>query len=195
MSELNQEYWENRYAHQLTGWDLGKVSDPIKEYVDQLKDMRLKILIPGAGNAQEASYLYQKGFKDLHILDLALHPLIAAKNNIPDLPKNSFIHQDFFKHTGSYDLIIEQTFFCALEPRFRESYIKQAHSLLKENGTIAGVMFNFENKQQGPPFGGSVEEYQNLFNPYFEIITMQPCYNSVESRMGKELFIKLLKKK
>jgi len=195
MKSLNQEYWQNRYKNHQTGWDLGIISTPIKEYVDHIKDKKIKILIPGAGNAHEALYLYQQGFKDLHILDIASNPLNNAKNNIPDLPEHSFIQQDFFQHSGSYDLIIEQTFFCAVEPRFRESYVKQAYSLLNENGVIAGVMFNFEQHQEGPPFSGSKEEYKELFKPYFEILIMETCYNSVTSRAKKELFIKLIKKK
>ena len=38
-------YWEDRYDANLTGWDMGKVSPPLKDYFDQLKDKSLKILI------------------------------------------------------------------------------------------------------------------------------------------------------
>ncbi|HXH19987.1 MAG TPA: hypothetical protein VNJ07_12995 [Chitinophagales bacterium] len=36
-----------------------------------------------------------------------------------DIPVVRLIHRDFFKHQGRYDLIIEQTFFCAINPKPR----------------------------------------------------------------------------
>ncbi|EAS19318.1 SAM-dependent methyltransferase [Nonlabens mediterrranea] len=191
---LNKQYWEDRYKNNSTGWDLGIISTPIKEYVNQLENKNSKILIPGAGNAHEATYLVKNGFKNIFILDIALSPLKFAKQR-SKLPEEHLIQQDFFDHKGSYDLIIEQTFFCALEPRFRESYVKKIHMLLRDQGCLIGVLFNFENNLSSPPFGGSINEYLNLFEPYFEIVTMEPCNNSVIERQGKEIFIKLKKKK
>jgi hypothetical protein len=33
---LDQDYWDAQYKAKSTGWDLGKVSPPIKEYIDTL---------------------------------------------------------------------------------------------------------------------------------------------------------------
>ena len=49
-------YWEERYQKGETGWDAGKITTPIKEYIDQLTNKNLKILIPGAGNGYEFDY-------------------------------------------------------------------------------------------------------------------------------------------
>lgn len=38
------------------------------------------------------------------------------------------------------------------------------------------------------PFGGSKEEYLNYFKPLFNVNTFKNCYNSIPSRMGRELF-------
>ena len=46
-----QKYWSNRYEEDRTGWDIGYPSTPLKEYIDQLTDKTISILIPGAGNA------------------------------------------------------------------------------------------------------------------------------------------------
>jgi len=64
------KYWSKRYEENQTGWDIGYPSTPIKTYVDQLENKDLKILIPGAGNAYEAEYLWQQGFKNVHVLDI-----------------------------------------------------------------------------------------------------------------------------
>jgi len=55
-------------------------------------------------------------------------------------------------------------------------------------------LFGIEFEKQGPPFGGSAEEYKELFEPYFRLDRMEPCYNSIAPRNGSELFIKLERK-
>jgi thiopurine S-methyltransferase len=59
---------------------------------------------------------------------------------------------------------------------------------------MAGLLFKFPLTQEGPPFGGSEEEYKNYFEPYFEINTMEEAYNSIAPRKDKELFF-ILKKR
>jgi hypothetical protein len=101
--------------------------------------------------------------------------------------------EDFFQHEGKYDLLIEQTFFCAIPPIRRKEYVQKAASLLKPNGKIIGVLFDKIFEQPGPPFGGSADEYRSLFDPSFIIHTMDRCYNSIPPRSGSELFIHLRK--
>ena len=55
-------------------------------------------------------------------------------------------------------------------------------------------MFNFPLTENGPPFGGSIEEYQNLFNNDFTIDLMEESTNSIDKRKGRELFVKMIKK-
>ena len=99
---------------------------------------------------------------------------------------------DFFEHTGSYDYIIEQTFFCALPPTIRQQYVYKMHQLLNENGMLAGLLFN-RTFEQGPPFGGSKAEYELLFKDAFHFTTMEVCQNSVAPRSNTELFVELQK--
>ena len=68
------------------------------------------------------------------------------------------------------------------------------HELLAPSGKLVGVLFNFPLNTQGPPFGGSKDEYIGYFEPMFEIKTMETCYNSIGPRMGNELFIQLVKR-
>ena len=60
--------------------------------------------------------------------------------------------------------------------------------ILKPGGKIAGVLFN-RNFDGGPPFGGNKSEYEKLFAEKFTINTMEECYNSIEPRKDKEVFI------
>lgn len=192
--KLNKDYWEERYRSKNTGWDIGYISDPLKFYIDQLQDKKTKILIPGAGNAYEAQYLFEKGFKNTFILDFAAAPLKNLKDRFPVIPAENLVQQNFFDHEGQYDLILEQTFFCSLPVKYRSRYAEKISELLKGNGTHAGVLFNRDFPTEGPPFGGSKNEYLEYFKPHFSIKTMETCYNSIASRQGNELFF-ILKKK
>ncbi|MDH5647012.1 MAG: TPMT family class I SAM-dependent methyltransferase, partial [Candidatus Heimdallarchaeota archaeon] len=65
--EISPANWNKRYADKQTGWDIGSISTPLKQYFDQLTDTSLRLLIPGAGNSYEAEYLYSKGFQNVTV--------------------------------------------------------------------------------------------------------------------------------
>ena len=187
---MTTEFWEERWNNNDTGWDLGQVSPPLKAYFDQLENKSLKILIPGAGNAYEAEYLWRNGFENTHIVEIAKSAIDAFKKRYSGFPDDQIIHADFFDLNQAFDLIIEQTFFCAIDPSVRKEYVKKMRNLLSPEGHLVGVMFN-RSFVGGPPFGGSVEEYRGLFEPDFSIQIMEECYNSIPPRQGSEIFIKL----
>ncbi len=189
MSKFNRNFWEQRYREKTTGWDIGSPSTPLRTYIDQLADKDMKILIPGAGNAYEAEYLYQQGFSQVHVLDLAAAPLENFSKRVSGFPADKLMQGDFFAHSTDYDLILEQTFFCSLDPSLRADYARKMHELLKPKGKLAGLLFDFELTDEGPPFGGSEQEYLGLFEPYFTIRVLEPANNSIKPRQGKELFI------
>lgn len=188
-----KNYWENRYKNDQTDWDAGSITTPLKEYFDQLSNKNLKILIPGGGNSYEAGYLHNKGFRNVFVLDIAIPPKESFFSQYPNFPPDHWITDDFFNHTDTYDLIIEQTFFCAISPELRPAYAKKCAELLKEGGKLAGVLFNcsFEG---GPPYGGNDAEYMKYFEPYFRFKSWSPCYNSIKPRRMRELFMILERK-
>lgn len=189
---LNQEFWNSKYENNSTGWDLGEVSPPIKEFIDQLERKDLKILIPGAGNAYEAKYLIENGFTDVTVVDIAPRLIQNLKKEFKGNSAIQLIHCDFFEHEGKYDLILEQTFFCAIHPSLRPKYVKKMKALLANKGKLCGLLFNREF-DGGPPFEGSKEEYLGSFQGKLTINTMEMCYNSHPARKGTELWINLQK--
>lgn len=192
---LDENYWSNRYQNNDAPWDMGKVSPPLKEYFDQLTDKNISIMIPGCGNAYEAEYLLKRGFTNITLIDIS--PLLVENlKNTFSTSSNSAIKiicGDFFQLDQTFDLIIEQTFFCAIDPSLRGKYVDKMNALLNTNGKLIGVFFN-RNFQGGPPFGGSKAEYEMLFQNKFEIKSMTECYNSIAPRQGSELFV-ILKKR
>ncbi len=193
MGTQNEEtYWSQRYHEDQTGWDIGYPSAPLKTYIDQLTHKAIKILIPGAGNAYEAKYLWQQGFTNVYVMDISPVPLAAFRKRNPDFPENQLLLQDFFEHTGAYDLILEQTFFCSFVPTAenRFAYAKQMNSLLKPTGKLVGVWFDIPltKNVEKRPFGGDKKLYLKYLAKYLKMVTFEPCNNSIPPRQGKELF-------
>lgn len=191
---LNANYWDKQYQNNETGWDLNGVSPPLKAFIDTLTDKAMFVLIPGCGNAYEAEYLLDKGFTNVTLIDISSTLVDRLKEKFAGRPIQ-VIHADFFDHQGKYDLILEQTFFCAIDPSLRARYANKCFSLLNEGGRVAGLMFGIEFEKAGPPFGGKKEDYMKLFEPLFNLIQFDICRNSIKPRMGNELFIEMQKKK
>ena len=190
-----KDFWHTKWQQNLTGWDIGYVSTPIKGYIDQLENKDLKILIPGSGNSYEGEYLFKQEFKNITLLDFSSLPFENLRERCPEFPKERFVTGDFFKHQGQYDLIIEQTFFSSFKPKFRNRYAEKTHGLLKPGGKLIGLLFGVELYHDHPPFGGDIEEYRELFSPLFKILVMEPAHNSIKPRQGNELFLILEKQR
>jgi SAM-dependent methyltransferase len=193
MTKFDQNFWNERYQNDETRWDLGTVSPPIAQYTQQLPNKNISILIPGCGNTYEAAYLLEAGFTNITILDIAPLLVEKLKAQYQHNPHIKVVQGDFFEQQGNYDLIIEQTFFCALSPELRPKYAQTMHRLLNPNGLLVGLLFNRTFDNDFPPFGGNIDEYRQLFSPYFRLKHITPCYNSYPARQGTELFIELEK--
>ncbi|MFD2247714.1 methyltransferase [Pontibacter ruber] len=189
--EFSASYWQKRYENAQTGWDVGTITRPLKEYFDQLQNKGQRILIPGCGNAYEAEYLFGLGFRNVFLVDVAEAPLQSFAERVPGFPKAQLLLQDFFSLESKYDLIVEQTFFCALHPAQRQAYAAKCAELLTPGGKLVGLLFDTEFQHEGPPFGGSREEYRTYFEPYFKFLHFETAYNSIPPRQGRELFIEL----
>ncbi len=193
--EDKSSFWNERYQSGEMGWDIGYPSTPIKEYFDQVENKELSILIPGAGNAYEAEYLHKIGFTDVTVLDFSAEAISSFQKRVPDFPEDKLIQQDFFEHKGQYDLIVEQTFFCALNPKLREQYVRKMYELMKVGGKLVGLLFDDELNNDRPPYGGSRREYKALFERYFTFQKFETAYNSIKPREGREIFFTMKKEK
>lgn len=189
---LDANYWNNQYTSKNTGWDLGEVSPPIKSYIDTIQNKNISILIPGCGNTYEAEYLLQQGFANVTVIDIAPNLVKTIEQKFANNHNIKVVLGDFFEHVGNYDLIIEQTFFCALPPTLRQKYVYKMHQLLKPNGLLVGLLFN-RTFEKNPPFGGSKEEYEKLFKDAFIFKQLDVATNSATPRANTELFIEFEK--
>lgn len=194
MNDIRKEFWEEKYRNDNLGWDIGYPSPALVNYCSNYNDARLRILIPGAGNSYEAEFLYKQGFINIDVLDISEQAIKRFQNRMPSFPSQQLICKDFFEHEGQYDVILEQTFFCSLDPSFRQEYAYHIHRLLKPEGILAGVLFDDPLYEDRPPFGGHKNEYITYFEGLFTFRHFERCYNSIPPRDGRELFIELIKK-
>jgi SAM-dependent methyltransferase len=194
VEKYSEEYWNSQYLQETTGWDIGYVAPPLKDYFDQLTDKNIRILVPGGGNAYEVEYLFKNGFHDTFLLDISSVSIQKFIERCPDFPVGNIINQDFFQHSGTYDLVVEQTFLSSFLPAKRGQYVSKMSSLLKINGKLVALLFNHLFPFEGPPFGGTEAEYKKMFVDNFDTVHFIDSYNSIKPRSGREFFILLRKK-
>jgi SAM-dependent methyltransferase len=187
MQENSKEFWNSRWETGQTGWDLGTVAPAFTAYFSDFSQKNAAILIPGCGSGHEAAFLLSSGFTNITVIDIAPKAVEILNEKFKKNPNITSICGDFFQHQGSYDFLIEQTFFCAIDPSLRKKYVQQTHSLLQPKGKIIAILFD-RTFEAGPPYGGTREEYIQLFTPYFNILSLESNQLSIPQRMGSELF-------
>ena len=156
--KLTEDYWNNCYQNNDTRWDLGKISPPIEAYISQITNKELSILIPGGGNSHEAEYILNNGFKKVFVIDISPFAISNIKERVPNLPVSQLFNEDFFNLNGKFDLIIEQTFFCAIDKNLRPAYAKKMAELLHLGGKLVGLLFDAQLNEEHPPYGGNKKE-------------------------------------
>ena len=190
-----KEYWDSYYeGDKKVGWDIGYVSTPLKEYFDQIKNKKLKILIPGAGSGWEAEYLFKLGFNNTFLLDFSKQAVRRFNERFSEFPSEQIITEDFFEHEGIYDIIVEQTFFTSFPLEYRNRFAQKIYDLLNNEGKYMGITFNHYFNLEKPPFGTTLDEFRQLFAPYFDFKILETATNSIKPRKGREMFFVMVKR-
>ena len=165
-------YWDTRYRQDDTPWTLSVPSPPIVEFIKDL-DRSLRILVPGAGCCPDIKLLCESGFNHVTVCDISQTAINRLSESLGKEHKVTFYCGDFFEMPGTFDVILEQTFFCALEPDYRSRYVDKMYDLLSDEGMLAGLLFNRHFDKPGPPFGGDRDEYISLFSRKLNIMKME----------------------
>lgn len=191
------KFWSQRYEDEHTPWDLKTHHKAIDQVLPRLKLSKSKILVPGSGRGHDAAKLSKLGHQ-ITALDFSQKAVEESSILYPEGPQ--FVVGDIFKtdeilaRHGEFDAVFEHTLFCAVNPSRRGQLVKSWKRLLRDQGCIFGV-FNVSCKRQGPPFGITEWELEELLEPHFTI-NMWGRLNEEESpRAGKELFVHAQKKK
>ena len=183
------EDWEHHYATNDLGWDLGEVAPPFVHLWKERKISPCKAIIPGCGRGHEAIFLVERGFQ-ITAVDFTrgavglLEKALIKKNLLGEV-----LHQDFFEldpyYNDKFDLMLENTFFCAINPSMRQKYVATAERILKSGALLVGLFYE-TGKEGGPPFNTSKRDIEEHFSELFAIEVLSKTPHSAEQRQGKE---------
>lgn len=181
-----REFWDSRFQLGDTPWDTGLPSQTIVA-LSLLPEFPKEgtVLIPGCGNGHEALYFSSKRY-EVSAVDWSATAtnelrLQARRKNLAV----EVLQSDFFFIPESwrltFDVVVEHTFFCAIDPEDRARYVNQILELLKPGGHFIGTFFITQKIDQisvfsdstEPPFWSTTEEIHQLFSPHFEILRLE----------------------
>jgi len=191
--EDSSQFWEDIYLEDDAGWDLGGVT-PIFESIAN-SETPGKVCIIGCGRGYDAIMFAQKGF-EVTAIDFAPSVIRAVKDLAGEQGvKVNAVEIDIFSlvpaHENTYDFIIEQTCFCAINPARRIEYESVMKNLLKPGGKLIGLWFPLDKpiEDGGPPWGTTDEEIRSIFNSGWIISQDEFPDLSIGPRKGREKLI------
>tara|TARA_B100001245_G_scaffold148073_1_gene110740 strand:+ start:568 stop:1173 length:606 start_codon:yes stop_codon:yes gene_type:complete len=191
--EDNSQFWEGIYLEDDAGWDLGGATPIFDSMADSISPG--KVCIIGCGRGYDAIMFAQKGF-EVTAIDFAP----SAINAVKDLARKAklavnTIENDIFTlapvYANTYDFIIEQTCFCAINPARRSEYETVVNQLLKPGGKLIGLWFPLDKliEDGGPPWGTTIEEVKSIFKDGWKIEKEEFPDLSIGPRKGREKLI------
>ena len=194
------EFWEKSYQSGDMGWDLGGPT-PIFDHWIKFQKKSLSICVLGAGNGWDAINFAEKGHT-VTAVDFAE----SAINNMHTSAQErgveiNIIHSDIFKlgklFPQTFDIVLEYTCFCAIDPTRRMDYIEMTNQIIKPEGKLIALLYPIDKdiNDDGPPFGIDIDSTINLFSKYFTLHRKEIPKLSIERRNGREIFVVFKKMK
>eukprot|EP00904_Undaria_pinnatifida_P005885 jgi/Undpi1/2426/HiC_scaffold_13.g05807.m1 len=198
-----EEYWS---AGVDVGdkWDTGTVSPALQKLLDEGVLPKGRSLVPGCGRGYDAIAFGKSGYDSIG-LDLSPSGVVQAKALLAEQTeqlhgKVEFRCGDFFKFSdkeeGKFDVILDYTFLCALDPSIRNDWADHMVSLLSPGGELVILIYPIVEEiavvlpevEDRTPFPVSEEMVSDLFERrgleavYLEKVPPNLCH---EGREGK----------
>ncbi|RVW70205.1 putative thiol methyltransferase 2 [Vitis vinifera] len=183
--------WEEKWQQGLTPWDLGKAT-PIIEHLHQAGALpNGRTLIPGCGRGYDVVAIAcpERFVVGLDISDSAIKKAKESSSSSWNASHFIFLKADFFtwNPTELFDLIIDYTFFCAIEPDMRPAWASRMQQLLKPDGELLTLMFPISDHTGGPPYKVSIADYEKVLHPMrFKAVSIVDNEMAIGSRKGRE---------
>ena len=138
---------------------------------------RRRALVPGCGRGYAVTEL-AKACDEVLGIDIAPTAVAAAEARLSDvkhgsaeaevIPRVAFRVADFFScdlGVGTFDVIYDYTFLCAIPPERRGDWAARMASLLRPGGKLVTIIFPICSKAGGPPFAMSEDLVTGLLLP------------------------------
>ena len=195
---LDAQQWNNRYETENTGWDFGQPSPVLTAFLPEylktnnLDGRSLKAALIGCGRGHDARFVASLGIEtigfDFAPLAIADARQLATQAGLTE-GQLRFEEMDIFVITpewrGQFDLVIEHTCFCAINPERRPDYVESVRSLLKPDGQLIGIFYT-HNRPGGPPFSTTEAEVLGLFTSQFQRESWELSKHSIGRRENEE---------
>jgi SAM-dependent methyltransferase len=192
----NEDFWSEIYQNEKPPWDLDQPAPALVDMLPRLKLSKSRILVLGCGAGHDAAFFAKAGHV-VTAVDFSPEAIERGRKLYGEFKNLQFVEADIFNlpqdMQGSYDLIFEQTCFCAVNPTLRSRLVSIWRGLLAEQGFLMGVFFVNE-KKKGPPYGASEWEIRERLKKGFHFVFWGRLKNSIERRYGKELLVYAQKK-
>jgi methyl halide transferase len=204
MSDVNStEFWDQAYRDQRDGWDMGT---PTPVFADILRRNGLDFreiggpdyrqvqtaptaALPCSGRGYDAMLFASHGF-DVTAIDFSSEALSYLHELQPRPERLTLLNADLFDMPAStrdsFDLIVEYTCVCAIDPFRRAELVKATHELLRPDGHALMLLFPIDGRAGGPPFAINDGEWKQLMSPYFDLTFECTPSTSVKPRLGRE---------
>lgn len=184
-----QADWQDHYEKNDLGWDLGRASPPLARWIEENSIAPCRVIVPGCGRGHEVLHLAEKGF-EVTAVDFTAGAVDHVSRALAERGlRGTPMQRNFFdlesQYDGAFDLMLEQTFFCAISPRERPAYVNTACRILKPGACLLGLFYQ-TNESGGPPFNTTRDDILHHFSPRFEIEHLEKTPHSVDRRKDRE---------
>jgi cyclopropane fatty-acyl-phospholipid synthase-like methyltransferase len=164
-----------------------------------------RVLSPGCGRGLDALECARRGANVVAVdwSATAVHDLKARYEEKRSEYRGTVevVSGDFFAlEPHAVDVVVEHTFFCAIDPGMRGTYVKRLSQWVKPGGYLVGNFFilpedlaqtlpalSLTQSGEGPPFASTVKELEELFTSNFENIALHAAkHPDPDRRPGME---------
>jgi SAM-dependent methyltransferase len=187
------DFWEDLYARGGDGWELGRPTPVLVDFVAATPPPAGRVAVPGCGRGHDARHLASRGY-DVVGFDFSpaavgeARALAAAERAAARFEQRDIFTLDRdFAH--AFDGVWEYTCFCAIDPARRPEYVRTMHAILRPGGWLLACFFPIRSGGSGPPFPVRKDDVRRLLAGTFRIERAFAPAASVPSRLGQEWMV------
>lgn len=172
-------YWSARYREGETAWDLGGPCPVLVALLDTPHaPPKGRVAFPGCGRGHDVAHWRARGY-DAFGFDFAVR-----SDDPPIEPLDIF--ELGARHPRKFDVVVEYTCYCAIDPARRAEYAASLRAALRPGGTLVALLFPVEVRPGGPPFGIDEAEITDVLGAGLELVHLETPATSVRPRLGRE---------
>ncbi len=190
--------WQQRYRDQHTPWDLGEAHPELRRRIEtgELAPPHpgARALVPGCGRGWDAIALAEAGWSVVAV-DLVGDLAERVGGRLAEHGGRFLVGDaldtgwwpDAGLEPGSFQLLFDHTFYCALPLERRPGFGALAGGALAPDGALCSLVFPIGRPldQGGPPYAMAPEDLEQSLGPAFQI----RCNESVAAPTGDRAWL------